>query len=75
MKQLILPAVICLMLAACGAESSPEGRMGIKIDNLQKAIDKVAGMQQQIDSLKTQNTIILDSLGKLNSKIAGLKGN
>ena len=73
MKQLILPAVICLMLAACGAESSPEGRMGMKIDNLQKSIDKVASMQQQIDSLKMQNTIIWDSLGKLNSKVERLK--
>jgi hypothetical protein len=73
MKLLILPAILCLILTSCGAESSPEGRMGIKIDNLQKKLDTVIGLQQQIDSLKLQNAIIIDSLGKVSREIKALK--
>lgn len=74
MKLLILPAIICFFLTSCGRESSPEGRMGIKIDNLQKTLDQVVGaQQQQIDSLKLQNAVIIDSLGKVSREIKALK--
>lgn len=73
MKRLILPAAICLMLTACGPESSPEGRMGIKIDHIQKSLNQITALQQQVDSLKVQNAIILDSLTKLSREVITLK--
>ena len=61
MKPLIL--VILFSLAACGKDSSPEGRMGMKIDHL----------NLQIDSLKQQNALIMDSLSSISKKLQGLK--
>jgi len=43
------------LLCHCKGYSSPEGRMNIKLSNLQKVL---------IDSLKKQNSAILDSLNK-----------
>ncbi|RYX87365.1 hypothetical protein EON73_01540, partial [bacterium] len=63
MKTLTIVALLALSLIACGPESSPEGRMGIRMDKLQSTLDSIAGLQKQIDSLKAQNAIIMDSLG------------
>lgn len=63
MRSLALVSVCALLLAACGPESSPEGRMGIKIDKLQNSLD----------SLKAQNAMMKDSLGKLSDEVGQLK--
>ena len=63
MRSLVLVSVCALLLAACGPESSPEGRMGIKIDKLQNSLD----------SLKAQNAMMKDSLGKLSVEVGQLK--
>jgi hypothetical protein len=47
------------LLMACSENSSPEGRMS----------QKIVGVQAQIDSLKQQNAVILDSLGKINETL------
>lgn len=61
MKALIF--ITLITLAACGRESSPEGRMSIKADELHK----------QIDSLKQQNAAILDSLSSLSKQVDKLR--
>jgi len=50
----ILVATILLseLLYACGSNSSPEGRMLNRLENVR---------QEMIDSLNKQNTVILDS--------------
>jgi hypothetical protein len=62
-----MKVVVLLMLSAaltaCGPESSPEGRMTIKLNEL----------KQEIDSLKTQNGDIKDSLQKVSEEIRLLK--
>ncbi|KAA5548829.1 hypothetical protein [Adhaeribacter rhizoryzae] len=63
MKKLLIFSFIFLFLAACGQESSPEGRMTMKVEDLQK----------QLDSLKSQNAAILDSLGKINEALQAQK--
>ena len=50
MRLLLLLCVT--MVASCGPESSPEGRVTMRIDALQK----------EVESLKVQNQAILDSL-------------
>jgi hypothetical protein len=50
------------LLMACGENSSPEGRMS----------QKIAGVQAQVDSLKKQNAVILDSLGKINETLRNM---
>lgn len=52
----ILTFISIIVLSACDRNSSPEGRMSIKLESLQK---------EMIDSLKQQNRAILDSLGKI----------
>jgi hypothetical protein len=59
-----ITAFLCLiLLTACGQNSSPEGRMS----------NKIAGVQAQIDSLKKQNAMVLDSLGKINETLKKLQ--
>lgn len=55
--------LIILALTSCGQNSSPEGRLSIKID----------AMHQEIDSLKKQNAVILDSLKKMNQSLQKLQ--
>jgi hypothetical protein len=50
--------------SSCGRDSSPEGRMSIKLEALQK---------EMIDSLRQQNKAMLDSLGKIREEIETLK--
>jgi hypothetical protein len=62
---LILLVIFAIAFAGtCDRTSSPEGRMSIKIENLQK---------EMIDSLRQQNRAILDSLGKIRAEIEQLK--
>ena len=63
MKVLVLIAVLSASLIACGPESSPEGRMGIKMDEI----------QQSFDSLKAQNAALADSLHQIRQEISALK--
>jgi hypothetical protein len=62
-KFLLLMLVITL-LTACGRESSPEGRMQIKMESLQKEL---------IDSLRSQNNALLDSIGSLRKDVQALQ--
>jgi hypothetical protein len=50
--------------SSCDRDSSPEGRMSIKLEALQK---------EMIDSLRQQNKAMLDSLGKIREEIEALK--
>lgn len=61
--KLTLIFILLLSVAACGENSSPEGRMTVKIDAIKK----------EIDSLKKQNVIILDSLQKMNADLRRLQ--
>ena len=63
MKVLVMFLMLSVALTACGPESSPEGRMTLKLDEL----------KQQVDSLKTQNAQIKDSLSKMSNELKGLK--
>ncbi len=47
---------LILVLNACDRNSSPEGRLEIKLENLHK---------EMLDSLKKQNAAMLDSLSKI----------
>ncbi len=55
---------LLLLLIACGENSSPEGRMRIKLEDLHK---------EMIDSLKKQNTAILDSVSKIRKDLRRLE--
>lgn len=61
MKQLTF--IILLSITACKRESSPDGRSQIRDEQLQK----------EIDSLKDQNTAILDSIRVINRKLKDLQ--
>jgi hypothetical protein len=63
MKIFALMALVTISLTACGPNSSPEGRMGMKIDKI----------QQSFDSLKAQNAALADSLRRMRLEIADLK--
>ena len=55
--------ILLLALSACGQKSSPEGRLTLKLE----------GIQKQLDSIKKQNVIISDSHRQINNKLKGLK--
>lgn len=63
MKVFVMFFLLTVALTACGPQSSPEGRMTIKLNEL----------KQQIDSLKEQNAAIKDSLGQLSTQLRSLK--
>ena len=63
MKVLGLIALLSASLISCGPESSPEGRMGIKIDKIQISFD----------SLKAQNAALADSIHQIRREIYTLK--
>ncbi len=63
-KNFILIFFCSLTIGACDRSSSPEGRMSLKIEHLQKEL---------IDSLKTQNNAILDSLSKIRMELNEIK--
>jgi len=55
---------LTLIESSCGRDSSPEGRMSLKLESLQKEL---------IDSLRHQNSTMLDSLSKIRVEIEALK--
>ena len=63
MKVLALITLLSASLIACGPESSPEGRMGMKIDRI----------QQSFDSLKAQNAALVDSLHQLRLELSAIR--
>ena len=63
MKVLALITLLSASLIACGPESSPEGRMGMKIDRI----------QQSFDSLKAQNAALADSLHQLRLELSAIR--
>jgi len=60
----LLVASITFTLTACGRTSSPEGRMSIKLEQLQK---------EMRDSLKKQNEAILDTLSRIRQDLNRLE--
>jgi len=52
-----------VLLAACGRQSSPDGRSQIRDEKL----------QMEIDSLKGQANILRDSIGLINKEVRALK--
>jgi hypothetical protein len=61
---LAIVAMALMLLTSCGRDSSPEGRMTMKIESLQK---------EMIDSLQQQNKAILDSLAALRKDVQALQ--
>ena len=61
MKLLVL--ALSVILLSCDSNSSPEGRMTNKMEDI----------RQEFDSLKKQNAMILDSLGKISEQVKKLK--
>jgi len=59
----IFSIIILLSLAACGRESSPEGRSKIRDENTQK----------QIDDLRDQNNALRDSIRIINRQLKNLR--
>ena len=60
----IIMIIILLGFNSCGKNSSPEGRMSIKIESLQK---------EMLESMQQQNKSILDSLSKIREELNDLK--
>ena len=59
-----LTLLLTVGLIACDRNSSPEGRMSIKLENLQK---------EMMDSIRKQNAAMLDSLGKIREDLKKLQ--
>lgn len=55
---------LLIATAGCGRESSPEGRMSIKVETLQKDL---------LQKIEQQNKAILDSLAKMREELEALK--
>uniref|UniRef100_F4CC93 Uncharacterized protein n=1 Tax=Sphingobacterium sp. (strain 21) TaxID=743722 RepID=F4CC93_SPHS2 len=58
-----LAMIFLFAISACGRESSPEGRSIIRDEQI----------VEQLDSLKRQNHVLLDSIGALNKRIEKLE--
>lgn len=63
MKKTAITFLLSFLLISCGGESSPEGRLTIKFEQ----------MEQELDSLKNQNAAIMDSLKVINERLLRLK--
>ena len=61
MKLIIIS--FCLSLVACGPNSSPEGRMTNKMEEIRK----------EIDTLKQQNDALLDSVNKAGKELDSIR--
>ena len=61
--KLLSVLLVIILLTACGPESSPEGRMTIKMEDI----------REEFDTLKQQNERILDSLGRINERLQKLE--
>jgi len=62
--KIIYGLTILFLVSACGENSSPEGRMINKMEALQK---------EMIDSLKQQNSAVLDSIRNIRTELNELK--
>lgn len=60
----IIMIILLLCFNSCDKNSSPEGRMSLKIESLQK---------EMLESMQQQNKAILDSLGKIREELNELK--
>ena len=60
----IIVFFIPIVLISCDRSSSPEGRMYMKLEDLQK---------QMLDSLQHQNNIMLDSLSAIRQELNEIK--
>jgi hypothetical protein len=63
MKALKLLLIIAITITACGPESSPEGRMTLKLTDI----------KLELDSLKTQNIAIKNSLKQIRAELQAIK--
>lgn len=61
MKAFAVILISTFVLTACNRESSPDGRSQIRDGKIQR----------EIDSLKTQNKALLDSIAVINKKLRG----
>jgi hypothetical protein len=57
--KLLFTFFLGILLSSCGSNSSPEGRMTNKINEVQK----------ELDSLKKQQSMMLDILGKIREQL------
>jgi len=61
--KLLFALSLVVLLTACDSNSSPEGRMTNKMEEVRR----------EFDTLKLQNERILDSLGKTNERLQKLE--
>ena len=61
--KLLFALSLVVLLTACDSNSSPEGRMTNKMEEVRR----------EFDTLKLQNERILDSLGKINERLQRLE--
>jgi outer membrane murein-binding lipoprotein Lpp len=59
----LLSFLLIILLTGCGKESSPEGRMQIKIETLEK----------KIDDLNSRNNALADSVMVIHEEVRALK--
>ena len=55
--------IFCLALTACGSNSSPEGRMTNKLEEI----------RLKLDALEKQNAALLDSFNKVDKELDSLR--
>ncbi len=63
-RNIIFSLIILFLISSCGENSSPEGRMTNKMEELH---------QEMIDSLMQQNRAVLDSLRNIRTELNELK--
>jgi len=61
--KLLFALSLVVLFTACDSNSSPEGRMTNKMEEVRR----------EFDTLKLQNERILDSLGKINERLQRLE--
>jgi hypothetical protein len=61
--KLLFALSLVVLLTACDSNSSPEGRMTNKMEEVRR----------EFDTLKLQNERILDSLGEINERLQRLE--
>ena len=61
--KLLFALSLVMLLTACDSNSSPEGRMTNKMEEVRR----------EFDTLKLQNERILDSLGEINERLQRLE--
>ncbi len=61
--KVLIALFLVVLLTACDSNSSPEGRMTNKMEDI----------RHEFDTLKMQNERILDSLGKMSERLQKLE--